>query len=392
MKIPAYKKRLTSKLIAETAAVYPVEIRENFVWLAEYLRDECRAEMDLLEMQIHDLGLPTTGSTISKMICGLWNRRLDDDGNWQPLDTPIISLRTFNSLVSRLRAQAKLKRVQGKVEFVETSAWRSICDYIEVRRAENSICKIGLILGPTGSQKGACEQHYCHLNNHGTCRYIESPDSPSMSKFIRSVSRTFAVPQYYSLSRQLVEIEDSINKTRTLIFANIQRLYRPNAGWYQPVFNWIQTTQERSGCTMILEAAVSSDFAAALRAGREQGYFEQFIGRCGGEFLILPDYPPEEDLCAIAASFGLNLDKSGLKLFEKIARREGRVRTLFHILQKAVRLAGKQKLTLNAVREAVGLLHEEDDESPSARSLQTEVRDVLSTPPRRQITPNLITA
>lgn len=364
-KIPAYKRRLSSKDIIETRTLFPEEMREPFTWLAEYLRDECHAEVDVLEAIIREVGLPTTAGTIAKLICGRWDT--DAAGT---KTTPIISARNFIQLVDRVRKQARLKRVQGQIEFVETSAWQLISDYIEVRRAENAVCKFGMILGPTGSQKGACEKHYCLLNNHGACTYIEAPDSPSISKFTRTITRAFGVSQAFSISRQLVELEDSINRTRTLIIANIQRLYRPNAGWYQPVFNWLQTTQERTNCTIILEAAVQSDFCAALRKGREFGYFEQFVGRCGGEFLVLPDYPPAGDLLAIGAAFGLlpspggegrgegerKREKQTLALLEEIARREGRIRTLFHTLQKAARVAngGKQKLTLDHVRDAAG--------------------------------------
>ena len=98
-----------------------------------------------------------------------------------------------------------------------------------------------------------------------------------------------------------------------------------------------------------------------LKRGLAQGYFEQFIGRVGGDkaVLTLEDYPSAEDITAIAKAFGLTrLNERNVHLTEnekeitmttldyltRICREPGRIRVLFEALLSAnVRAAKRGK-------------------------------------------------
>src|SRR6185312_3907925 len=112
-----------------------------------------------------------------------------------------------------------------------------------------------------------------------------------------------------------------------------------------------------------------------------QGYFEQFEGRAGGRrnFLILPDYPTEEDVEAIAKAFkmtGLSdrttwpvKDGQGntikveklttLEYLGRIVHEPGRIRSLFEDLQQAKKEAEDLKQSLKI--EHVKAVRDEED-------------------------------
>lgn len=347
-KTPQYQQYLDARVINTISCRYPAEMQTEFVWLANYLRDGCSGNIDILMRQIANLGFKTTDGTIAKVIIGRWNR--DSKNN---VTAPIISIQNFLQIVDRLRKQARVSAMMGKVPFIPTSAWRNFEAYIDERRAEDAVCKMGVILGPTGSQKGACAKHYCVLHNHGTSSYFEAPFKPSVRLFRTSLAVAYGGNKMLRASdgEKHAYLCETINKTRVLYIANVQRLYMPGKGWYQDIFNWLHEMQEKTDCTVILEAV--SDFQKDLQLGREAGFFEQFEGRCGGDFLILPQYPPAEDLYAIGAAFGLPEQKQVLKVLDEIVHQRGRIRRLFHVLQKAKRVASGQNepLNLDHVRE-----------------------------------------
>ena len=112
--------------------------------------------------------------------------------------------------------------------------------------------------------------------------------------------------------------------------------------------------QDDTDCTVIL--TLTPVFVTKLKRSIAEGYFEQFIGRAGGErdILTLEDYPSAEDVLAIAKSFGLqDPDKHNDELV-KMAHEAGRIRVLFEALQEAKVQAGKKELTMKQVRAARG--------------------------------------
>jgi AAA domain len=344
-KQPAYLTHLQDVHLEQTSLSLPESMREPFIWLGVYLREDCNRSLDVLESNMSALGLPTTGSTIGKMIQGRWQK--DADNN--PTAAPVIAEKKFVDLVDRLRKQARLSAMAGQIPFIETETWQSIEPYIDVRRAAARICKFGLIIGPTGSQKSECLKQYATRNNHGACVHIEAPDTPTMGKFIHELARSYGV-KHQSWADKRVAILDNVNAAKTIIVDNVQRLFKPGHGWNQPILSFLQKLQDDTRCTIILACVPESEL---VRGGH--GYFEQFEGRCGGrqEFLWLPEYPQPSELLQIAEAFKLRDPQKHLPVLEDLAKTRGRIRVLFNTLQLAKQLAeteARKHITIADIR------------------------------------------
>jgi hypothetical protein len=332
-----------------TAATYPEQMREPFIWFGAYVREKCAKNVDVLEAKLKAFGFSTTASTFSKILRGRWNT--DANGN---TIAPVMKLNNFLQIVERLRSEDKLEDLAGKVPFVETEVWEMIRDYIDIRRAPDRICKFGLILGPTGAQKTACFQEYRTRNNHGACVWLEAPYKGSQGEFISDLAEQYGCSPWLNLVRQRQRIAENVKRHNTIIVDNVQRLYMDNQGWNQPVFNYLQKLQDTTGCTIIMSATL--EFGTRLQAGIGRGYFEQFEGRCGGahQFLVLPGTTTREDVLLIAKAFGLQEPAKHVKYLEQLAAVRGRCRILFGSLQEAKRDADAsgEKLTIDHVKAA----------------------------------------
>jgi AAA domain-containing protein len=346
----------TSKVdaIAET---YPEPIREDYIWLAGYVRDRCSRNLDLLTHRVRKLGFTTDKTTFSKIFRGRYHR--DSEGNPAP---PCINARNFEQIVSALRSEAQIVWISGKTPFIETGTWTRIEEYITDKRAPETICKFGLILGPTGSQKTSCGKRYALLNNSGKVIHIEAPEKPTMGRFVRELGKAYGIAEKVAGEKLRIRITENVTEKKCIIIDNIQRLYKPRQGWNQEIFNFLQKLQDDTGCTIIMISI--PPFEETLRAGDERGYFEQFIGRIGGwhEVLRLDDQTPRADLEAIAEAYGLKDASSHWKELEGLCREAGRIRILFNALQKAKRKAdaANQKLTIRHLRAVLGKEDKDD--------------------------------
>jgi len=340
--------------IAET---YPEAMREPFLWLAEFAREQCGKNLDALEHKIKRLGLPTTAGTLSKIIRGRWKKNARNEEV-----PPVMSLENFINMVEKLRSDPEISEMVERVDFVETPfTWESIRNYIDVRRPAGRICKFGLIFGPTGAQKTASLKHYAALpQNNRSTKWMEAPYKAKVSHFISNLAEAYGVPPIMSISRKLVRIQKNFSNKKCLIIENIQRLYadpygRELAGTSQEIFNYLQRIQDETGMTIILSA--TPEFYNEFVSGIAKGFFEQFEGRVGGrnQFLVLPQYTPMEDMLAIANKYGLQDAESHIEYLTKIARMPGRVRILFQTLQTAKEDATEsgQALTIEHVREVM---------------------------------------
>lgn len=327
----------TSKVEA-IAKTYPEEMREPFLWLCGFVCNECGRNVDVLEAKVKELKYETTASTFLKILRGRWNR--DAAGNEA---SPIMNVKSFLQVIKSLRAESQLAAMAGKVPFVKTDTSLDIFRYINVRRAPDRVNKFGFIIGPTGSQKTASFRQYCLENNHGACVWMESGARPRLSHFITDLAKCYGAPRGLSIVKKELIIHEAMNSRRTIIIDNVQRLYRADRGGNQEVFGFLQKLQDETGCTVILSA--TPDFNEKFTSGIDKGYFEQFVGRCGGrkEFLSLPLYTPHEDILQIAESFELQHADKHVDYLDKICKESGRVRILFGDLQRAKQRADKRK-------------------------------------------------
>ncbi len=340
--------RLDDITLERIAGIYPVEMREPFLWLGWFVRERCHRELTALVLRATDLGYDFNITTWGKIIRGKWQR--DKDGN--PLPSPILALSKFLRAVEALRKDERLREQAGTIPFVETSTWSAIKNYIDIRRAPDRVNKFGIIVGHTGTQKTACFQEYSRRNNHGQVVWLESPENGSRKEFIAWVARKYGANPTDSYESLKARVINSINYLKTIIVDNSQNLYIAACGTQQPIFNFLRRIQDETKCTIIL--SITPEFRETLVQSMVNGYFEQFEGRAGGRksFLVLEKNPSQEDVLAIAHAFGLVNAEKHVAYLTKIAAEPGRIRILFEELQtaKIEAQANKEKLTIEHIK------------------------------------------
>lgn len=341
--------RWDDKSLDGIAQRYPVEMREPFMWLGWFGREECARDLDNLVARATEIGIRHDKTTWSRILRGRWNKDREDN----PLPSPIIALEKFLRAVEMLREDHRVREMAGKVPFIMTPTAKDIFNFIDVRRSPERINRFGVIVGHTGSQKTATYVEYCRQHNHGLCVWLEAPANGSMTDFYKWLSAKYGGSPQDPLTRCRQRVFATVKSRHTIIVDNAQSLYRPDRENQQMVFNFLRQLQDERRCTVIL--SITPDFNTKLQDRMLMGYFEQFEGRAGGRrnFLVLPDYPPEEDVREIAKAFGLRDVEKHLDYLLEIAHEPGRVRRLFGDLQDAKQLAQNEKkpLTIAHLKE-----------------------------------------
>ena len=346
------KARLDAQTLESRAQHLPESMRELFVWLGSYTREECGRDIDILNNKLTALGFKHDKTTWGKILRGMWQQ----DAHGNPTQSPVLSEEKFCKAVNALRNDSRIKELGGRIPFVMTPTAEDIFNYMDAKRAPDRVNKFGVIIGETGTQKSASLREYCRRNNHGACVIVEAPETPSMTQFMTDLANCYGFNSQDGYMRKKNYVLGAVNNKKTVIVENIQRLYDARAGDRQPIFSFLQKLQEDTGCTIIL--SLTPTFEKTLTGGLQRAFFEQFEGRAGGRrtFLRLPAYPPEEDVVMIAKAFALvDAAKHGAELV-KIAKGDGRIRRLFEDLQEAKieAEANKEKLTINHVRSVRG--------------------------------------
>lgn len=359
--------RLDALTLENRAAHLPEAMREPFIWLGSFARNECSHSMDLLMKRFAALKIHHDKTTWSKILRGMWQR----NAKGEVTESPCLAEEKFLKAVGQLRNDARIKERGGQIPFVMGAIPTLIFNYLDVKRAPDRVNKFGVIIGETGTQKSASIKQYCSLNNHGTCSRVEAPERPSMSQFMTDLAGEYGFQGTSSYGKKKSYVLEAVNEKKTIIVENVQRLYDERYKDKQPIFSFLQKLQEDTDCTVII--TFTPVFEKKFIAGASAAFFEQFEGRAGGRraFLRLPEYPPEEDVRDIAKAFGMTglNDKTTwlnekeqeekvtvLEYLVRIAHEPGRVRRLFEDLQdaKISAQAAKQPLTIDYVKEARG--------------------------------------
>lgn len=342
--------RLDVPTIQARTLHYPETLREPVLWLANFTREECNRDLAILVEAAGKLGIQFDKTTWGKVLRGRWNR--DALGN--ETQSPIVAESKLLRAIEQLRKDTALREQAGKVPFVMTPTAEMIFNFVDKKRAPDRVNKFGMIVGHTGTQKTATLKEYCRRNNHGTCVRVEAPPTPSMVQFISDLAEKYGCSRQASWDRKQNTIRQSVNERRTIVVENVQRLYDERQGSSQRVFSYLQKLQDDTDCTVIL--TLTPVFVSKLKKSIAEGYFEQFIGRAGGErdILTLEQFPSDEDVLAIAKSFSLVDASRHLAELCRIVREAGRVRVLFEALQEAKVQAGKAALTMSHVRATRG--------------------------------------
>ena len=342
--------RLDVPTLTARIAYYPEELKPHILWLAGYVREKCNRNLDLLLAEANELKIGFDKTTWSRVLWG----KLQKDSQGELLPNPHVKITRLIEAITKLKEQDDLRELAGRVPFVITPTAQMMFDFIDKKRAPDRVNKFGMIVGNTGTQKTATLREFHRNHNHGSGVMIESPANGSLAVFITDFAEKYNCSRQANTERKNNTIHESIKPGNYIIVENVQRLYHERYDFNQPVFNYLQKLQDDKNCTIIL--TLTPVFANKLKGKMAQGYFEQFIGRAGGErdILTLEEYPSDEDVLAIAESFKLVDAKKHLPELAKMVREPGRVRVLFEALQEAKVQAKKRDLTINHIRAVRG--------------------------------------
>lgn len=340
--------RWDSQTIQSEALHFPPEMREGYVWLKSYVRDEHNREVIGLVEISQRLGINHDKTTWSRILRGRWNRSAHGD----PLPSPIVAADKLKRAIEEIRRAVQAEASRGKVPFVMTSVAQNIFDFVDAKRALNRVNRFGIIVGATGSGKTATAKEYARLRNHGTTSWFEAPAGGSLAEFVRRMGVHMGLSPQTNMAKQKAHLLRATLENKCWWIDNAQDLYRPGKGDLA-AFTFLRQLQDETNCTIIL--SITPTFEAELVRGMLSSYWEQFVGRSGGtrKWLRLPEWPPDEDVLAIAQAFGLRDATRHLKRLVALSRQPGRIRVLFDDLQDAKRLAvlRKEALTIDILEE-----------------------------------------
>jgi DNA transposition AAA+ family ATPase len=292
------------------------------------------------------MGIQHDKTLWSRILRGRWNI----DSRNIAMANPILAIEKLIDYVDRLREAAREEEMRGRIPFVMTTEAKRIFDYIDLKRARDRVNRFGIIVGATGCQKTATYRAYRLLRNHGSTWWFEAPANGAVGEFLNRLAGCSGLSVQTSSDKKRAHLLESIKAEKCIIVDNCQDLFRPEWGSRQPAFSFLRQLQDETECAMIL--SITPPFEDMLKDQALAGYFEQFEGRSGGRknWLRLEAYPPEDDVLAIAKSFGLKDARAALKRLVAVSRQPGRIRRLFEDLQNA-------KLLANAGGEALSIDH-----------------------------------
>jgi DNA transposition AAA+ family ATPase len=345
--------------IARECEHLPPDLRQPYRWLKTYGREHCHRDLDVLTNHFAAAGVHHDRTTWSKIVRGRWKR----NRRGEEVATPVMAKERLLDAIQSLQINSRRDETQGLIPFVETPAWESIRDYIDLKREPQRVNKFGIIVGPTGAQKSASFKRYHLLNNHGTGHVVECPERSNYGEFLTLWAECYGGSKRGTFDQKRAKIREATalgtaaqRARRYVVFDNAQELWREDSGPDQPAFSFMRRVQDETGITIIL--SITDLFEKTLLAGLINGYFEQFEGRTGGRrsWLRLPKYATDEDVRRIAEALGFGTNKETLAYLGGISREPGRIRRLFEDLQEAKRLAAAddEPLALKHLREARG--------------------------------------
>src|SRR5262245_22092448 len=92
--------------IMRECEILPKPMREAYLWLKTFVRDECKRDLDVLVEKFKQHGVTVDKTNWARILKGRW--RIDTRGNEC---TPCISMQNFLDAVSALREDVRLELI-----------------------------------------------------------------------------------------------------------------------------------------------------------------------------------------------------------------------------------------------------------------------------------------
>ena len=327
---------------AHTVNVYPAEAVDATLAIRDYTLKHCEGNLFTLVQHVQRKGFNHGYNFFYQVLSGRYFGT-DAKGKQQGAAKSILDV--WRQLEVFDRFSTKL----ANTRFVETHVWHLMNNYVQRKRAPFTCCKFGAVRGRTGNQKSECFREIVRREPPGSITLIEAPETPNLALLIAELAFLLGAkksdPQ--AVKREVIRSHFA-QQDRVLVVENVQRCFDPRRHARQPVFDFLQKMQEDTRCVVIISwTPVETEFDEAF----SNDYFEQFVGRVGGlrEVIEIDDYQCDEDILAIAESFGLAKPavEGAMTQLRSLVREKssGRVRALFNALQMSARDAYSRKET-----------------------------------------------
>ena len=320
--------------------LFPRELQEPYRWLKNFVRDECKRDVDVLVQRAKDQGVTIDKTNWVRVLKGRW--KTDADGNEMP--NPYVSATNLLQAVTAVRNQVRVELLQGGMPFVETNTFKTIQRAVEKRMRKDRVNRFLVIVGPTGTQKTASYKELVQRNPH--IKWLESADNGSLKEFITRMAVKCGASRSISYGPARAKIFEAMmpqnGQPKCVIVDNMQDMVKSDKKLLalgkniemQPAYQFMRSLQDETGCAVVWSITPENE---DQMFNAQSIYLEQFEGRAGGRgnFLRLSNFPPKADVVLIAKTLGLkDADKHADKLME-IARQRGRIRWFFEIMQEA---------------------------------------------------------
>ncbi len=320
---------------------YPNEIKQDVLDLYSFMVDKCQGNRKVLAAKLETLGCKKSDNYFFKLFSGGWIEK----GVFTP------SLDNIKAMAQAVR-NAEIGRLStGVIPHTETDIVRLMRNAIDVVRQRDNICKWLLVVGSTAGQKSYSARYYAASRPQRDTFYMESPATSNLMPLASRMAKFLGCSDSIATYRKVQWVEDNAKPNHCFIIDNAQRMYEPRRGMTQPTFSFLQAVQDITKCTIVLifvdEATVKGDSLQRVIDGDNKGFFDQFVGRAGGEdqILRLPSVRSDHDLLAFAESAGFKSaeDRKAILPFLKwLDRQRGAMRIPLRILQSASRFAASQ--------------------------------------------------
>lgn len=248
------------------------------------------------------------------------------------------SLENVCAKISRVRDVESQRSDVIRLDFVETSAWKTINSICQNALASQSIA---FVFGESQIGKTTCLERYAAEHNHGATKYVRMPASSGIRLFAQEFARSCYVSPDQSFENLRDRILRAIDSRTLVIVDELHQVFTSyQKGSAIKVLEFIREVYDRTRCGMVL--CGTDVLAYELQRGKLALLLKQF-NRRGLMKVHLPARTPQADLVLVASKFGLPApDQTAQKIIATMIADNG-LGMYIKFLQAAATKARKQK-------------------------------------------------
>jgi DNA transposition AAA+ family ATPase len=236
------------------------------------------------------------------------------------------------------------KRLAHSVGFIETPITVRIFEALDYAQDFRAMVTI---TGETGRSKTTALQEWQRQNNHGKSVYVRCTSGATRGSLIRQIARAVGIGVSSAKVGDLEQRLFRVFGRKVLILDEAGHLLPCRGGrrGAEPL-ELVRDLHDICGCGVAL--CMTDVYLQALRTGPDTAFFEQFLGRVKYAVSVPRTIYREEVAAFCRAFIGGKPDQELLDVASRIARGEGKLRTLADDMAKARNFARTRGVALSA--------------------------------------------